>query len=177
MSTVHAARLFSPLRAPATSAGGERPHKKRRVGGRVVYDDDPSMGVQDLATFCAAHARSIARLHAQSGADRWALPRDAFAEALHRSAAHRFPDGAAEAEIARYLSTLHVEDLALACACRAGHGAAWDHLVLEYRPALYAAARSVAGDAHRDLADSLVFHGNGNDVKAVLCWGKGAGDG
>jgi CheY-like chemotaxis protein/anti-sigma regulatory factor (Ser/Thr protein kinase) len=29
----------------------------------------------------------------------------------------------------------------------------------------------------RDLADSLVFHGNGNDVKAVLCWGKGAGDG
>src|SRR3954471_6095304 len=113
------------------------------------------MGCPDLATFCRAHARIIARLHSESGAERWALSQAALAEALHRSVAHRFPDGAPNGEIARYLSTLHVQDLALACACRAGSGPAWDHFVLEFRPALYAAARSVAGHAHRDLADSL----------------------
>ena len=113
------------------------------------------MGIQDLAAFRTAHARVIARLHAQSGADRWSLSQDAFADALHRSTAHRFPDGATPPEIVAYLATLHVEDLALACACRTGNGVAWDHMVLEFRPALYAAARSVAGDAHRALADSL----------------------
>ena len=143
-----------------------------------MYDGDPPMGVQDFATFCAAHARLIARLHAQSRAERWALPRDPFAEALHRSAAHRFPAGAPDAEIARFLSTLHVEDLALACACRAGHGDAWDHLVLEFRPALYAAARSVAGDAHRELADSLYSElygvsGAGEERTSLLAWYHG----
>ena len=121
-----------------------------------MYDGRQSlMPFQELADFRSAHARLIARLHAQSRADRWALAADDFADALYRSVAHRFPDGSRDAEVAAYLSTLHVEDLALAAACRAGVGAAWDHLVLEFRPALYAAARSVAGEAHRELADSL----------------------
>ena len=80
---------------------------------------------------------------------------EAFLDALHRSVAHGCPEGASRSEVARYLAALHVGDLALACACRAGVGEAWDHLVLEVRPALYAAARSVAGDGYRELADSL----------------------
>jgi RNA polymerase sigma-70 factor (ECF subfamily) len=136
------------------------------------------MGFEELATFRAAHARAIARLHARSGAARWAVSADAFAAALHRSAVHRFPDGGSAAEVEQYLSTLHVEDLALACACRAGNGAAWDHMVLEFRPALYAAARSVAGDAHRELADSLYAElygvsNTGEERTSLLAWYHG----
>ena len=88
------------------------------------------------------------------------------------------PDGAPHGEIARYLSILHVQDLALACACRAGSGDAWDHFVLEFRPALYAAARSVAGHAHRDLADSLYAElygvsATGAERTSLLAWYHG----
>ena len=136
------------------------------------------MGCQDLATFRAAQSRLIARLYAQSGAERWALSQESLAEALHRSTAHRFPDGATDGEVARYLATLHVEDLALAAACRGGNGAAWDHFVLDFRPALYAAARSVAGDAHRDLADSLYAElygvsNAGEERTSLLAWYHG----
>ena len=64
------------------------------------------MSCQDLATFRVVQARVIARLYAQSGAERWALSQESLAEALHRSAAHRFPDGAPDSEIARYLASL-----------------------------------------------------------------------
>ncbi|MCA1650249.1 MAG: sigma-70 family RNA polymerase sigma factor, partial [Acidobacteria bacterium] len=45
---------------------------------------------------------------------------------------------------------------ALACACAAGHDAAWEHFVREIRPVLYRSADALdpAGGA-RDLADSL----------------------
>jgi RNA polymerase sigma-70 factor (ECF subfamily) len=137
-----------------------------------------STGCQDLATFIAAQARLIARLYAQSGAERWALSQESLAQALHRSAIHRFPDGATDGEVARYLATVHVEDLALAAACRGGNGAAWDHFVLHFRPALYAAARSVAGDAHRDLADSLYAElygvsNAGEERTSLLAWYHG----
>ncbi len=59
-------------------------------------------------------------------------------------------------ELSRYLSSLHLEDLALACACALGDGAAWDHFVLEMRPALYRAADALdRSGAARELADSL----------------------
>src|SRR5918995_4941393 len=136
------------------------------------------MGSQDFTTFRTAHARLIERLYAQGRADRWALSHESLAEALHRSTAHRFPEGAPDGEIARYLLTLHTEDLALAAACRSGNGAAWDHFVLEFRPALYAAARSVAGDAHRDLADSLYAElygvsNAGEERTSLLAWYHG----
>ena len=54
-----------------------------------------------------------------------------------------------------YLASLHVGDLALATACRDGHDGAWEHFIRELRPALYAAARTVAGDDGRGIADSL----------------------
>ncbi|HEX6209930.1 MAG TPA: sigma-70 family RNA polymerase sigma factor [Methylomirabilota bacterium] len=96
-----------------------------------------------------------ARLHARSGAERWHVSTEAFAATLERSVAHRFPDGASDRELRAYLDGLHLEDLALALACQAGDDAAWEHFVRELRPALYAAARTLAGDASRELADSL----------------------
>jgi RNA polymerase sigma-70 factor, ECF subfamily len=136
------------------------------------------MGCQDLPTFVAAQSRLIAGLYARSGAERWTLSQESLAQALHQSTTHRFPDGATEGEVARYLATVHVEDLALAAACREGNGAAWDHFVLHFRPALYAAARSVAGDAHRDLADSLYAElygvsNAGEERTSLLVWYHG----
>ena len=56
----------------------------------------------------------------------------------------------------RYLSSLHLADLALACACAAGVDHAWEHFVLQQRPLLYRAADALdpAGGA-REIADSL----------------------
>lgn len=53
-------------------------------------------------------------------------------------------------------SSLHLEDLALAVACAEGHGPAWDHFVLTYRPLLYRAADAIdpTGGA-RESADAL----------------------
>lgn len=96
-----------------------------------------------------------ARLYTSSGAELWGVSLDVFREALLASLAHRFPDGADQASLDEYLESLHTEDLALAAACRLGCEPAWEHFVLTLRPALYAAARTIAGDEGRELADSL----------------------
>jgi RNA polymerase sigma-70 factor (ECF subfamily) len=55
-----------------------------------------------------------------------------------------------------YLESLHLADLALACACADGHEDAWESFVREQRPALYRSADALeAGSGARDLADSL----------------------
>jgi RNA polymerase sigma factor (sigma-70 family) len=98
-----------------------------------------------------------ARLHDRSGAARWTLTVDAFQAALDASVAHAFADRTpSDADIDRHVASLHLEDLALAVSCAAGHEAAWNHFVLEYRPALYRAADALdpSGGA-RDLADGL----------------------
>jgi RNA polymerase sigma-70 factor (ECF subfamily) len=97
------------------------------------------------------------RLYRQAKADRWRLPSPAFANALEASCAKAFPDGEARfTELARYLESLHLEDLALACACAEGHADAWDHFVLEIRPVLYRAVDALdPTGASRDIADSL----------------------
>ncbi len=65
------------------------------------------------------------------------------------------PAPATDAEAAVYLESLHADDLALACACIDGHDGAWEHFIRELRPQLYHAARTIAGDDGRELADSL----------------------
>jgi RNA polymerase sigma factor (sigma-70 family) len=96
-------------------------------------------------------------LYAEASAARWRVPRDAFAAALAASAGHGgVPAASGARDLERYLRSLHVADLALACACSLGNDAAWEHFVREHRPALYrAAAALVRGDASRELADSL----------------------
>jgi RNA polymerase sigma-70 factor (ECF subfamily) len=101
----------------------------------------------------------IARLHGQAQAGRWSVTVARFAGALQTSvdrAAAAVKAGAPSVDVERYLKALHLEDLALACACAAGDDAAWEHFVREYRPALYRAADALdpSGRA-RELADSL----------------------
>jgi len=91
----------------------------------------------------------------------WSLTRDQFQSALERSVARRFPDSLPDDRIiAGYLESLHLTDLALACACSSGDSAAWESFIEHYRPELYRAARAIlksgGGDAKaRELADSL----------------------
>jgi RNA polymerase sigma-70 factor (ECF subfamily) len=83
------------------------------------------------------------------------VPLAVFVESLERSLAHRFVTPPHAAAQSSYLDALHVDDLALACACRAGDDEAWEHVIRELRPRLYHAARTIAGDDGRELADSI----------------------
>jgi RNA polymerase sigma-70 factor len=121
-----------------------------------------------LQEFLATHARLIDRLYEKAEAARWNLTAPQFAQALQRSAEHHFCGGFGgvrpkAAELATYLASLHVQDLALACACRDGNEQAWEHFIQKYRQDLYAAARAITGHAGagagearaRELADSI----------------------
>jgi RNA polymerase sigma factor (sigma-70 family) len=98
-----------------------------------------------------------ARFYRDAGAERWQVTPEAFADALARSTAKAFAGRSpSPAEVEKYQRGLHLADLALACACDAGHEPAWDHFVAEYRHALYRAADAIdrAGNA-REIADGL----------------------
>ncbi len=99
----------------------------------------------------------VDRLFRRANAARWSLAPAQFGAALARSAVHAHGGTApAGAALDRYLSGLHLEDLALACACLAGIDAAWEHFVRDWRPALYRAATAVdSSGGARDLADSI----------------------
>jgi hypothetical protein len=63
----------------------------------------------------------VRRLHLRAKAIRWNLSEGDFAGALARSAGHRFRDQPpTSSELRAYLESLHLEDLALACACARG---------------------------------------------------------
>src|SRR5687767_6380953 len=97
------------------------------------------------------------KLYREAKAERWHVPPAAFSAALETSCTKAFRGtNPAPREVSKYLSSLHLEDLALACACVLGDAAAWDHFVLEMRPGLYRAADALdpSGTA-RELADSL----------------------
>ena len=99
----------------------------------------------------------VERLYRQARGDRWHAPRDGFARALDASAERVFAGRSPESsDLEGYFSSLHLEDLALACACAAGDEDAWEHFVLTQRPLLYRAADAIdPGGGARDLADSL----------------------
>lgn len=92
----------------------------------------------------------IGSAFARAKAERWQVPLAVFAEALKQGAAK------ANTDLQKHIAALHLEDLALACACALGHDAAWDHFILEYRPILYRAADAIdrTGGA-REFADAL----------------------
>lgn len=102
----------------------------------------------------------VARLYARSGASRWRISRADFSAALARSIERRFTESAERSNrslVAAFLESLHVEDLALAIACRAGNDAAWREFDAKYRPAIAKMALQITRDSDRarDLADSL----------------------
>ena len=97
------------------------------------------------------------RIYRQAKGERWRVRKDRFAHALQSSAERMFAGRRpGSQELERYLGSLHLEDLALACACAAGDEEAWEHFMLEQRPLLYRAADVLdPGGGARDLADSL----------------------
>jgi RNA polymerase sigma-70 factor (ECF subfamily) len=97
------------------------------------------------------------RLYHRARADRWGLSVERFAALLQLVAERLFGEEPTERRrLERYLESLHLDDLALACACAEGIDSAWDHFVHAYRPVLYRAADAIdpSGGA-RELADSL----------------------
>lgn len=99
----------------------------------------------------------LERLYREADAARWSVPEEVFHDALEAGVQRMYggttPPGR---ELARHLDTLHLRDLALACACALGHERAWEHFIAEHRPVLYRAADALdpSGGA-RELADSL----------------------
>ena len=103
----------------------------------------------------------VDRLFAASGAASWGLPCDLFAAALEHSAKKRFgKESPGAGTIEEYLSTLHLQDLSLACACAEGRSDAWDHFVATFRGYMRSAAGAILrcpsdSPAACELADSL----------------------
>ena len=99
----------------------------------------------------------VDRMYHRAKADRWRVSKSSFAQALEASASRMFAGRTPEPrDLERYFSSLHLEDLALACACAAGDDEAWEHFVLTERPLLYRAADALdPGGGARELADSL----------------------
>src|SRR6202048_3179615 len=101
------------------------------------------------------------QLFADSRAASWGLQRDLFAVALEQSAKKHFGDEApGAAQIGKYFSTIHLQDLALACACAEGLPVGWYYFVSTFRTYLRSAAGAILRcppdlPAACELADSL----------------------
>ena len=100
---------------------------------------------------------TLQQLRERARADRWKVPPDVFLNALERSAEKSFAGRTpTDAELNRYYQSLHLEDLALACACAMGREDAWDHFVREFRPAMYRSADAIdPRGAAREIAEAL----------------------
>jgi RNA polymerase sigma-70 factor len=122
---------------------------------------EPAFASSDA--FSAQYTPLIELLYAEANAARWELPREAFAEALRRSADKRFRGAnPGDLEITAYLKTLQLVDLGLACACAEGSETAWEFFIAQFRSELRRAATSIlraSGSADEaraaELADSL----------------------
>jgi RNA polymerase sigma-70 factor len=117
--------------------------------------DRPSSALLPTVS-AAALGLIVDELFIASRAGQWGVTVETFAAAIVASVSHRFGAGTPDRkEVDTFVRSLHVEDLGLACACRLGDERAWEHFIRELRPSLYAAARTIAGEQGRDLADSL----------------------
>jgi RNA polymerase sigma-70 factor (ECF subfamily) len=102
-------------------------------------------------------ARRAERLYKRADASRWQVPAEVLSSALERSAEKAFAGRSpSDAELDRYFDSLHLADLALACACATGSEDAWDHFVSEFRPVMYRAADAIdASGGGREVAEAL----------------------
>jgi RNA polymerase sigma-70 factor len=99
----------------------------------------------------------VRRLHRQANAERWHVSIPQFSAALSASAGKAFSaDQPDAADVERYLTSLHLDDLALGCGCAVADEDAWEHFITEYRPALYRTADALdPSGGGRELVDSL----------------------
>jgi len=113
--------------------------------------------------FLGEYAALADELHAGTQCARWGLSKQSFAESLRRSAEKRFGGSCPSLrEVEAYLRSLHLEDLALACACNEGIESAWEFFIAHFQQDLrHAAGAMLRGSGHADdtraaeLADSL----------------------
>ena len=100
-------------------------------------------------------ASLVAELYSRSKAQDYGIGPEQFA-AILRSVAQKYA-ATSGLEVQTLYASLHVEELALARACAAGHEHAWEIFLTRYREKLYDAARAIARDdaTGRELADSL----------------------
>lgn len=121
----------------------------------------PDSAAGGVAGLLDGHQAMITSLLAETRASRWGLTSKCFQSALERSVKKRFLSGSpSQQEVQNYLNSLHIEDLALACACAEGHAAAWEEFVATYRGYLRAAAATIlhtssAAPEAIEFADSL----------------------
>lgn len=112
----------------------------------------------NLPEACVFIAR---KLFSEVVSERWQLSFKVFQATLARSAAKRFANATFSAEqFEYYVSSLHLRDLGLACACSQGSEAAWEDFFKEYRSYLRAASAAILRCTPSDpsaieLADSL----------------------
>jgi RNA polymerase sigma-70 factor len=113
--------------------------------------------------FLAQFSQLVQTLHEEAKGSQWQLPQTIFADALRRSAGKRFAAAnPSPIEIETYLKSLHLEDLALACACSEGNESAWEYFIAHFRRDLRNAANAIlrstsgaSGGRAEELADSL----------------------
>lgn len=123
----------------------------------------PESSLASLDRFLAQHTELVRVLQEEALCARWEAPQDAFAEWLRRSAEKRFASAQpGPNEVEAYLRSLHLQDLALACACSMGDEKAWTFFIDHFREDLRRAARTMlrgqgqTDDARaEELADSL----------------------
>jgi RNA polymerase sigma-70 factor len=116
-----------------------------------------------LDEFLARFGRLAVELNAEAKCARWGLSQEAFDEGLRRSAGKRFGGAQPDpGEVEAYLTSLHLEDLALACACSEGLETAWEFFIAHFRQDLRRAASAMLRGSGRpddaraeELADSL----------------------
>src|SRR5579863_6260282 len=100
--------------------------------------------LESPAEFLGQSAPVARALHARAGCDRWGLSEKDFAECLRRSAEKRFAGSRySPQELEAYLESLHLEDLALTCACSLGIESAWEFFVAHFRQDLRRAASAM----------------------------------
>ncbi len=96
-------------------------------------------------------------LYLKSGGEALGLPAIEFNAILYGITVKYLPAGTTEKDQRALLSSLRVEDLALAHACASGHERAWEVFLTRFREKLYEVAAYITREASaaRELADSL----------------------
>jgi RNA polymerase sigma-70 factor len=129
-----------------------------------ALSDGPNVS-EAPSEFVTQHGSALARMCERARAARFKVGDELLHDAAYRGArAAGVLDGGG---VDGYIDAIHAEDLSLALACQAGESAPWEHFITSFRPALYAAARAIAGDEMRgrELADSLWAEMYGLEVR------------
>lgn len=121
-----------------------------------------------LPGFRAAYHETFALLYERSAARRWRISEADFAQTIERAIERRFAEAIPNpAEIEIFLDSLHVEDLALAMACRAGNAEAWREFDTRYHGVIESFVRAIARDTNRAREIESSLYGDLFDVARV----------